>query len=396
MAAEKAINPSPEDDPGYSISNETNQVSWDDGGGATSFDVWFGLAGNRTLRSSGQIETTWEIPLELDWSVVYEWRIDSNTEEDITTGDVWSFQVVNNEKAGRVVLYLTKFGNPTGNFIVSVYYNSDSDNRDDATLLVSKSVAANTVVHDSFNLFTFDEPPKMETGYYFITCFQNIPRDASNHIEMIGFAPDTGPVSDGWTSDDNGETWSWYDYQAGATLLTPVGGGGTLIDFGDFYAAGFPVSFWSPNQYSTVGLFFTATLPAKPVNPAPTDVASSIALGLVELTWEDGGGADDYDVYFGPSGNVTLRSSGQVGTSWALLDTLLYNTVYEWRIDANNESGTTTGDTWTFTALAFAPPVASGGGGGGGEFGGSGGLNNMVTVKRLVVAAANEIFFEDE
>lgn len=139
-----------------------------------------------------------------------------------------------------------------------------------------------------------------------------------------------------------------------------------------------------------------ASVPDKPVNPAPADVAASIALGLVELSWDDGGGADDYDVYFGLSGNATLQSSGQAGTSWALVAPLLYNTAYEWRIDANNAVGTTTGDTWTFTALAFAPPVASGGGGGGGEFGGSGGLNNMVTVKRLVVAAANAIFFEDE
>lgn len=145
-----------------------------------------------------------------------------------------------------------------------------------------------------------------------------------------------------------------------------------------------------------VRLFLDFDLPpSKPTNPAPADVAASIALGLVELSWDDGGDADDYDVYFGPTGGMTLQSSGQVGTTWALIAPLSYGVVYQWRIDANNAFGTTTGDTWSFTALVFAPPIASGGGSGG-EFGGQGGLNNMVTVKRLVVAAANEIFFEDE
>lgn len=137
--------------------------------------------------------------------------------------------------------------------------------------------------------------------------------------------------------------------------------------------------------------------PSKPINPTPTNVATDIALSTGQVSWEDGGDADTYDVYFGPSGNMTLRSSAQAGLNWTLPTGILedYNTVYQWRIDATNASGTTTGDTWSFTTLVFSPPVPSGDDDGG-EFGGEGGKNIMRTVRRLLVAAANKIYYEDE
>jgi len=139
---------------------------------------------------------------------------------------------------------------------------------------------------------------------------------------------------------------------------------------------------------------YVPTVPSKPINPTPTNAADTIALGLAAIEWEDGGGADDFDVYFGISGDMELVSSGQAGTSFAMAVPLLYNTVYQWRIDANNAYGTTTGDVWSFTSLVFAPPTPSGDGAGG-ELGGEGGKNNMVTVKRLVAAANNTVFYED-
>lgn len=138
-------------------------------------------------------------------------------------------------------------------------------------------------------------------------------------------------------------------------------------------------------------------VPSKPTNPSPADTATDVVLGTDEVTWDDGGGADDYDVWFGPTGGMTLRESGQAGTTWSIpAEVLFYETGYEWRIDANNIYGTTTGDTWTFDTIVFAPPVPSGEApGAGGELGGEGGQNNMVTVKRIVAAANNTVFFQD-
>jgi len=144
--------------------------------------------------------------------------------------------------------------------------------------------------------------------------------------------------------------------------------------------------------------FTTETsVPVKATNPTPEDVATDIPMSTVEITWEDGGGAETYDVYFGPDGDVSLVSEGQEETSWDLPVGVLedYNTIYDWRIDSVNAAGTTTGDTWSFTTLVFAPPAPSGEGDGG-EFGGEGGKNILRTVRRLLVAADNKIFYEDE
>ena len=99
--------------------------------------------------------------------------------------------------------------------------------------------------------------------------------------------------------------------------------------------------------------------------------------------------AETYDVYFGPTGDLSLISFDQSGLSIEVPYTLEYNTEYSWRVDATNEFGTTTGDVWSFTTLVFAPPTISVDGSSNPT-----GLNNMVTLKRIVVAAANKIFYE--
>jgi len=157
-------------------------------------------------------------------------------------------------------------------------------------------------------------------------------------------------------------------------------------------------------QSVVTGTVGTSLLPAKPITPTPTHLDTGIILGTAQISWVDGGRTDDFDVWFGPSGSMALRSSGQAGLTWSIpAGTLSYGVVYQWRIDANNAYGTTTGDVWSFTSLVFAPPYASGDdpsgdgtpGIGGGEFGGVGGTNFMRTVKRLVAAANNTIFFQD-
>ena len=94
-----------------------------------------------------------------------------------------------------------------------------------------------------------------------------------------------------------------------------------------------------------------------------------------------GGGliATVYNIWFGESGDMTLRSEGQVGITWAIPSgELVYGTVYQWRIDSIDEYGTTYGDVWEFTAVVLAPPV-----------------NNAATLRRLVAAARNRIYYED-
>jgi len=102
--------------------------------------------------------------------------------------------------------------------------------------------------------------------------------------------------------------------------------------------------------------------------------------------------AETYNVYFGTPGNLVQIAEEQAGLSIVVPYNLEYNTVYNWRVDATNEYGTTTGDTWSFTVLVLSPPTISTGVGGAGDFTGE---NNMLTVNRLISAANNKIWYED-
>ncbi len=148
-------------------------------------------------------------------------------------------------------------------------------------------------------------------------------------------------------------------------------------------------------------------LPGKPTNPSPGDTVSSITLDESPLSWDASSpSADTYEIYFREQGDAWGDPIGtaQAGVSLVLdFGSIDYSITYEWRVDATNAAGTTTGDTWSFDAIVFAPilPGASGGAGGGGGGGGSGeesspsGENNMITLRRLVAAANSKIWYED-
>ncbi len=153
-----------------------------------------------------------------------------------------------------------------------------------------------------------------------------------------------------------------------------------------------------------------AALPGQPtiVSPTPTGV-TDITLDETPLGWNASDpAADTYEIYFRESGDAwTLVGVAQAGLTWAIeFGTLGYETTYEWRIDATNIYGTTTGDTWSFDSLVFDEPrisyVLISGGSGAGPYDGGvegtdwswTGLNNMITVRRLVAAARNKIFYE--
>lgn len=98
-------------------------------------------------------------------------------------------------------------------------------------------------------------------------------------------------------------------------------------------------------------------LPGKATTPVPANAATGIALDPT-LQWSAGADTVDYDVYFGTD-SLSLEQAGRTTPSWAKTG-LLASTTYQWRIDSNNATGTTTGDVWTFTTLAAPGQVVSG------------------------------------
>jgi len=131
----------------------------------------------------------------------------------------------------------------------------------------------------------------------------------------------------------------------------------------------------------------TGVLPGKPTNPSPADDVTNITLDETPLSWDASDpAADTYEIYFREQGNNwELVGGAQTGIEWVIpFGTLDYETTYEWRIDATNAYGTTTGDTWIFTTITFNPPI------------GQGAADSDFTVKkRLVAAVANKFFYED-
>lgn len=121
--------------------------------------------------------------------------------------------------------------------------------------------------------------------------------------------------------------------------------------------------FVNPGQPVTVVVSLKATeaaagVPTKATNPSPADDATEEDFSGLQLSWDDGGDSDTYDVYIGETGSLTLVSVEQVGTTYTTtlseLETIfgvspIDQKIY-WRIDSTNAEGTTVGDEWNFDA----------------------------------------------
>jgi hypothetical protein len=93
------------------------------------------------------------------------------------------------------------------------------------------------------------------------------------------------------------------------------------------------------------GYFIPAPLP--PATPSPADTATAVAQP-VTLSWTDTGTGYGIAKAFDVWTNGVICASNQTATS-LLLPTLGDLETLAWRVDARNESGTTTGSTWGFT-----------------------------------------------
>ena len=95
--------------------------------------------------------------------------------------------------------------------------------------------------------------------------------------------------------------------------------------------------------------------PLKATTPDPADTDTDISI-TNDLSWVDGGGAENYNVFFGTS-SPGASQGNQDGTTFDT-ETMEYETLYYWRIDANDANGIATGDIWSFTT-EDAPSTAT-------------------------------------
>ncbi|MFH1228241.1 MAG: hypothetical protein V1701_10115 [Planctomycetota bacterium] len=92
-----------------------------------------------------------------------------------------------------------------------------------------------------------------------------------------------------------------------------------------------------------------APLPSQVTASNPADGAIGVHTNQ-QLTWTPAGYATSYDIYFGITNPPPLLTT-TVGAN-CNPETLLLNTVYYWRVDSKNATGTTTGAIWSFSTVA--------------------------------------------
>ena len=86
-----------------------------------------------------------------------------------------------------------------------------------------------------------------------------------------------------------------------------------------------------------------------PTNPSPVSGAIDVPITLAQLSWDNGAGATENELWFGEAGSMVLVHSGSLISSWPIPSTLNYSTSYQWRVVEMNDTCDVSGPVWGFT-----------------------------------------------
>ncbi len=118
------------------------------------------------------------------------------------------------------------------------------------------------------------------------------------------------------------------------------------IGYHEFFATNSNMHGTRADNFSAVRL----AAPDKAADPEPANFTTDVPLVTV-LSWAAGAGAVSHDVYFGTTSPGTFQGNQAAATFDPGL--LQLGQTYYWRVDEVNAYGTTTGDTWSFTARQY-------------------------------------------
>jgi hypothetical protein len=377
----KPINPTP----GNEALNQSINIipSWSNGGGATSYDVYFGTDSSPDAGEfKGNTTSSSYDPGSLAYNTKYYWRIDSKNSAGTTPGTIWGFTTQveppapptnPNPNIGAVnqplnlVLSWTNGGGATS---YDVYFGTDQtpDAGEFLGNLTSINYDLGNLAYNTKYFWRIDA--KNETGtttgavWYFTTKQLQPPDQAINPIPNNGASNQSIYVNPGWSDGGGATSFDVYfgtdsspdESEFKGNLTSSSFDPGTLIFNTTYY--------WRIDSKNSAGTtagvvwqFITQVEPPiQAIDPSPTIGATNQSIDI-DLSWINGGGATSYVVFLGtdPSpddgeflGN-TFTASYDPGT-------LAYNTIYYWRIDAENEAGTTTGTVWHFTTKELTSP----------------------------------------
>lgn len=188
----------------------------------------------------------------------------------------------------------------------------------------------------------------VDVTYYAAGSIELTPSSTANYIgTYINDVDDSGIAGIGSYISGNGSN-CFYESTGGADTYTPSLAGYTFAPTSEEATDGLGVLSFTASE--------APSPPIKATNPSPADDATDEDFSGLQLSWDDGGDSDTYNVYVGETGDLTAVSAAQAGTTYtttmAELETIFGTDPIEqkiyWRIDSTNDDGTTTGDEWDF------------------------------------------------
>jgi hypothetical protein len=147
-----------------------------------------------------------------------------------------------------------------------------------------------------------------------------------------------------WSEDSVGvfTNWEWYPQELDISSYGGQSNVKIALNYVGVDAAQFITD--EISLYSIAG-------PGQATNPNPTNGATGVDVTNLVLSWTNPSGATLNEVWFGTPGNLTQIHSGSLVSAVNAPSPLNYFTVYNWRVDEIDGTGTTTGPVWSFTTV---------------------------------------------
>ena len=164
------------------------------------------------------------------------------------------------------------------------------------------------------------------------------------------------------TSNDGGYTFDNFIVSDQPFTPVPISGlaggySGDYIGVAALDDVAYP--FWMDNRTGnyqgwTAEVTFGPPCPVDPpTNPNPPNGTIDVAINGNTLTWNNGAGTTNIEVWFGEAGNLNQVYAGAPITSFSLApyEPLTYYTNYGWQVKDLNDTCSTSGPIWSFTTM---------------------------------------------
>ncbi|PKN80915.1 MAG: hypothetical protein CVU48_00400 [Candidatus Cloacimonetes bacterium HGW-Cloacimonetes-1] len=354
-------------------------LSWvDGGGGATSYDVYFGT--NPSPASIGNQATTTYSPVGLSYSTPYYWQIVPRNANGPATGcPVWSFTTMADPTitefphvqsfegatyppAGWTHTVVTgatglqRVTAATTNPAVAtafdgsamLFYNAFSLSTGyNAWLATPPLSCTDTNSNYRVRLAMWRDSSNYATNADRVEVYSNTTPNLNGSPVLLGTVNRSKTLLPVETGADG-----WYQY------AFDIGIGSEITQFVIIKA----VSGYGNNMnLDNVEIFAESAEapPSAPISFSPANAATNVAINA-NLSWANGGGVpNNYKVFMGTDPESLEMVASQPETTYDPIDNLLFGKTYYWYVSAMNDAGSSDSAVISFTTAPGTPVITT-------------------------------------